>query len=76
MHGGPEGFDRRVWRVEAADAASLTLAYRSADGEQGFPGNLDVTVTYRLDDDATLAIDYAAVTDWPSRLRTTPKSPV
>ena len=66
MHGGPEGFDRRVWRVEAADAASLTLAYRSADGEQGFPGNLDVTVTYRLGDDGTLAIAYAAVTDRPT----------
>jgi len=66
MHGGPEGFDRRVWRVEAADAASLTLAYRSADGEQGFPGNLDVTVTYCLGDDGTLAIAYAAVTDRPT----------
>jgi aldose 1-epimerase len=66
MHGGPEGFDRRVWRVEAADATSLTLAYRSPDGEQGFPGNLDVTVTYRLEDDDTLAIDYAAVTDRPT----------
>lgn len=66
MHGGPQGFDRRVWRVEAADATSLTLAYRSPDGEQGFPGNLDVTVTYRLEDDGTLAIDYAAVTDRPT----------
>lgn len=66
MHGGPEGFDRRVWRVEAADATSLSLAYRSPDGEQGFPGNLDVTVTYRLEDDDTLAIDYAAVTDRPT----------
>ena len=66
MHGGPQGFDRRVWRVEAADATSLTLAYRSPDGEQGFPGNLDVAVTYRLEVDGTLAIDYAAVTDRPT----------
>ncbi|KQP95112.1 aldose epimerase [Methylobacterium sp. Leaf113] len=71
MHGGPEGFDRRVWRVTAAEAASLTLTYRSPDGEQGFPGNLDVTVTYRLADDHSLAIDYAAVTDRPTILNLT-----
>ncbi|MGU3363062.1 aldose epimerase family protein [Methylobacterium sp. M6A4_1b] len=71
MHGGPEGFDRRIWRVEAADAARLTLAYRSPDGEQGFPGNLDVTVTYRLEADGTLAIAYAAVTDRPTILNLT-----
>jgi aldose 1-epimerase len=71
MHGGPEGFDRRVWRVERAEAHRLTLAYRSPDGEQGFPGNLDVTVTYSLDADDTLAIDYAAATDRPTILNLT-----
>ncbi|MCJ2034752.1 aldose epimerase family protein [Methylobacterium sp. J-068] len=71
MHGGPEGFDRRVWRVEAHEERRLTLGYRSPDGEQGFPGTLDVTVTYRLDPDGTLAIDYAAVTDRPTILNLT-----
>ena len=71
MHGGPEGFDRRVWRVAEAGADRLVLAYRSPDGEQGFPGNLDVTVTYRLEAEGTLAIDYAAVTDRPTPLNLT-----
>jgi aldose 1-epimerase len=71
MHGGPEGFDRQVWRVDAAEDHRLTLAYRSPDGEQGFPGNLDVTVSYRLEADGTLGIDYAAVTDRPTILNLT-----
>ena len=71
MHGGPEGFDRRVWRVDDAESDRLVLAYRSPDGEQGFPGNLDVTVTYRLAPDGTLSIDYSAATDRPTILNLT-----
>jgi aldose 1-epimerase len=71
MHGGPKGFDRRVWRVEAVEAHRLTLGYRSPDGEQGFPGTLEVTVTYRLEAEGALAIDYAAVTDRPTVLNLT-----
>jgi aldose 1-epimerase len=63
LHGGPRGFDRKVWRVEAATPTRLTLAIRSPDGEEGFPGTLDVQVTYSLPDDETLAIAYAAETD-------------
>ncbi|GJE16892.1 aldose epimerase family protein [Methylobacterium marchantiae] len=66
MHGGRSGFDRRIWRVIRADDASLTLSYRSCDGEEGFPGNLDVEVVYSLSDDETLRIDYAAWTDRPT----------
>ncbi|MFO1067187.1 MAG: aldose epimerase family protein [Geminicoccaceae bacterium] len=65
LHGGPTGFDKRLWTVAAADAGvpSVTLTYRSADGEEGYPGQLDVAVTYAIDDGNTLRIDYAATTD-------------
>ncbi|MCJ2007527.1 aldose epimerase family protein [Methylobacterium sp. J-092] len=71
MHGGPRGFDRRMWRVESVDDAHLTLARRSPDGEEGFPGNLDVAVTYGLPEDGTLRIDYRAHTDRPTVLNLT-----
>ncbi|WP_027172528.1 aldose epimerase family protein [Methylobacterium sp. 10] len=66
MHGGTSGFDRRIWRVIRADDASLVLAYRSIDGEERFPGNLDVEVAYTLSDEETLRIDYTAWTDRPT----------
>ncbi|MEA1835230.1 aldose epimerase family protein [Methylobacterium durans] len=66
LHGGPNGFDKRIWRVEAAEPARLVLHYRSCDGEEGFPGNLDVSVTYALTEDDALRIDYAAWTDRPT----------
>src|SRR5207248_1128268 len=48
IHGGRIGFDKKVWRAAAHDGASpsLTLTYTSPDGEEGFPGTLNVTVTY------------------------------
>ncbi len=71
MHGGPQGFDRKVWRVEAAGDAALTLAHRSPDGDEGFPGTLDVRATYSLADDETLSIAYEAWTDRPTILNLT-----
>ena len=71
MHGGPQGFDKRMWRVESAGDAHLTLARRSPDGEEGFPGDLDVAVTYSLPEDGTLRIDYRARTDRPTVLNLT-----
>ncbi len=70
LHGGEKGFDKAVWSVkdvrnEAAEQ-SLTLAYRSVDGEEGYPGNLDVTVRYSLNDKGELKIEYSAVTDKPT----------
>lgn len=65
LHGG-DGFDRRVWSVVESrdgDEPSLTLSYHSPDGEEGFPGNLDVTVTYCLTDGNALDIRYRAVAD-------------
>lgn len=65
LHGGLKGFDKVVWDASVADSTtpSLTLKYLSKDGEEGYPGNLDVTVVYTLSDDNGLKIDYSATTD-------------
>ncbi|WP_428030531.1 aldose epimerase family protein [Ancylobacter sp.] len=66
LHGGPEGFDRRVWSVvEATDgvAPSLQLALVSPDGDQGFPGTLSARVTYTVSGESELAIAFEATTD-------------
>ncbi len=62
LHGGPRGFDKVVWKVKNAGAQSLELGYLSKDGDQGFPGDLDVTVLYTLTDANELKIDYSATT--------------
>ncbi|WBH15541.1 galactose mutarotase [Sphingomonas radiodurans] len=69
LHGGDKGFDKVAWRVVSATSgpiAKLVLAYRSADGEAGYPGNLDVTVTYAMDDAGGLTITFEAQTDKPT----------
>ncbi|WP_313895977.1 aldose epimerase family protein [Streptomyces sp. YIM 98790] len=77
LHGGPEGFDKRVWRVVGSAADRISLAYRSEDGEAGYPGTLDATVTYTLagregpDGFGELRIDYRAVTDAPTHVNLT-----
>ncbi|GIZ07859.1 aldose 1-epimerase [Flavobacterium sp. UMI-01] len=66
LHGGPEGFHRVIWAVEEVkegEAASLKLKYLSKDGEEGFPGNLTVYVTYSLTQENTLDVLYEATTD-------------
>lgn len=67
LHGGEKGFDKVVWTVKdvqnGPSEQSLTLAYRSVDGEEGYPGNLDVTVRYSLNDLNEFRIEYSAVTD-------------
>ncbi len=66
LHGGPHGFDKVVWTPEAIDGAGsrgVRLSYVSADGEQGFPGTLNATVTFTLTVDNELVIDYVAETD-------------
>ena len=66
LHGGVKGFDKVVWKAEPVKvkgAVGVRLRYRSKDGEEGFPGNLDVTVTYRLTEKNALVIEYEATTD-------------
>ena len=62
LHGGIKGFDKVMWEAEA-DGESLVMKYFSKDGEEGFPGNLAVTVRYSFNDDNTLVIDYSAECD-------------
>ena len=63
LHGGPTGFHARVWDAEQLSENSLKLHYLSAYGEEGFPGNLDMTVVYTFTDDNELVIDYTGTTD-------------
>lgn len=69
LHGGPQGFDKKLWQareVHGQSARGVELKYISADGEQGYPGKLDVAVTYTLTDANELRIDYLATTDKPT----------
>jgi aldose 1-epimerase len=63
LHGGIRGFDKVVWKSETGAGPSLQLSYVSKDGEEGYPGNLSVTVTFSLSDDNEFKIDYSAITD-------------
>lgn len=63
LHGGTRGFNKAVWTPRELRDGGLELTYLSKDGEEGYPGNLKVTVTYHLTDADELKIDYAATTD-------------
>jgi aldose 1-epimerase len=66
LHGGPQGFDKVYWNIQDVSDSSqamLKLTYQSKDGEQGYPGNLDVEVLYTLTDDNEIKIQYQATTD-------------
>jgi len=66
LHGGLKGFDKQIWKatvVKNPDGPSVKLAYRSADGEEGYPGNVDVTVEYTLTNKNSIRIEYTAKTD-------------
>ena len=65
LHGGKVGFSHKVWASSYSDTTqpSVYFSLISPDMEEGFPGQLSCTVTYRIDEDDTLAIDYKAVTD-------------
>ena len=69
LHGGIVGFDKAVWRakeIRKPEGVGLELTYLSKDGEEGYPGNLSVTVRYLWTNDNELRIDYAAATDQPT----------
>ncbi|MDE5636826.1 MAG: galactose mutarotase [Alistipes sp.] len=63
LHGGLRGLDRVVWDVVEATGDRLVLHYLHRDGEEGFPGNLDIEMTYSLTPDDEFRIDYRATTD-------------
>ncbi|QDT56764.1 Aldose 1-epimerase precursor [Caulifigura coniformis] len=72
IHGGKIGFNKRIWSGSATDAGDgVVLRYRAADGEEGYPGNIDVEVTYRLTADGELRMEYAATSDQPTVLNLT-----
>jgi aldose 1-epimerase len=63
LHGGKKGFQYVVWDAAQPNPQTLVLTYLSKDGEEGYPGNLNVKVTYSLTDDNELKMDYEATTD-------------
>jgi len=66
LHGGPTGFDRRVWKgkaLEEKNGAAVRFTYASKDGEENFPGNLTASVTYTLTNKNELKLEYTAETD-------------
>jgi aldose 1-epimerase len=75
IHGGRVGFHQRVWQTRPlppqADRAAVEFSYLSVDGEEGYPGNLTVKVTFTLTDDNELRIDYEAETDQPTPVNLT-----
>jgi aldose 1-epimerase len=71
LHGGIKGFDAVVWTAKQTSDSSLELYYLSTDGEEGYPGNLQVKVTYTLTDNNGLRIDYSTTTDKPTVLNLT-----
>ena len=69
LHGGLKGFDKVIWEVKTLNndsIAGLELSYLSRDGEEGYPGNLKVLVTYILNNDDELSVSYSATTDQPT----------
>ena len=71
LHGGNAGFDKRNWHAERVGDNAVRFTLSSADGEEGYPGKLDVAVTYTLTEDNELRLDYEATTDQPTVLNLT-----
>jgi aldose 1-epimerase len=70
LHGGKKGFDAVIWAARRLSDSSIELSYLSKDGEEGYPGNLRITVTYTLNGNA-LTVNYQATTDKPTVLNLT-----
>ncbi len=74
LHGGTKGFDKKVWKpriLDTPDGQVLQMTYTSPDGEEGYPGTLTCTATYRLTSENELAIDLRATTDQPTIINLT-----
>ncbi len=71
LHGGPKGFGRRLWKLGAHDASSVSLSIDSPDGDAGFPGAVTATCVYRMLEPATLRVELTAVSDRPTIINLT-----
>jgi aldose 1-epimerase len=73
LHGGLRGFDKRLWKTEPVDSdiPAVRFTRLSPDGEEGYPGNLYVSVTFSLNDENELRISYHATTDAPTVINLT-----
>ena len=71
LHGGPKGFGKLWWNIKQVNDAVLELSLKSADGDEHYPGNLDVTVRYTLTPENEFRIDYEATTDAPTLVNLT-----
>ena len=74
LHGGVKGFDKRMWKIDAVTSgadAKVVMSYVSADGEEGFSGELKVTATYSLNEQNELKLEYRATTSKPTVLNLT-----
>ncbi len=72
LHGGHEGFDRKVWQlVSFIPSTFLELKYKSPDGEEGFPGNLETSIRFELNDQNELSYEFSAITDKPTAVNLT-----
>lgn len=71
LHGGIRGFDKKLWKATPLRSATVRFDYTSPDGEEGYPGRLDVRVIMKLTDDNEFLIDYTATTSQPTPLNLT-----
>jgi aldose 1-epimerase len=71
LHGGPIGFSHKIWKVEEKRRSRVVFSLFSPDGDQGYPGNVEVSVVYTLADDNSLSIDYRASSDAPTPINLT-----
>jgi len=71
LHGGDNGFDKKVWIGDSSSKNTLTLKYKSIDGEEGYPGNLETKLRFELTDNDELIYEYTASTDKPTAVNLT-----
>jgi aldose 1-epimerase len=71
LHGGKEGFDKKVWDVISFENNTLQLKYQSKDGEEGFPGNLETIIRFELNDADELSYEFTATTNKPTAVNLT-----
>lgn len=77
LHGGPGGFHKVPWKVDTrsgSDGPGIAFSYQSPDGEEGYPGTLNVRITYRLTQQNELVVDYRATTDQSTPINLTQHS--